>query len=58
MPEHFITMCMVKNTQNLINLICCETSIEAQKLRYFINKDDSGLLLNGTFFFKIGRAHV
>jgi len=50
-PEHFITMCMVKNTQNLVNLICCETYIESQKDTYFRNKDDTGFLLNGTFFF-------
>lgn len=50
-PEHFITMCMVKNTQNLINFICCETNIEAQKDIYFTNKDTTGLLLNGSFFF-------
>lgn len=50
-PEHFITMCMVKNTQNLINFICCETNIEVQKDIYFLNKDATGLLLNGSFFF-------
>jgi len=55
-PEHFITMCMVKNTQNLINLICCETYIESQKNLYFKNKDDTGFLLNGTFFFM--RDHI
>lgn len=42
---------MVKNTQNLINFICCETNIEIQKNNYFTNKDDTGLLLNGSFFF-------
>lgn len=50
-PHHFITMCMVRNTQNLINFICCETNIEAQKDIYFRNNDATGFLLNGSFFF-------
>jgi hypothetical protein len=49
-PEHFITLCMVKNGQNNINLICCNMISEDQSELHFIDKISSGLLLNGTFF--------
>lgn len=50
MPPQYISMCMVKNGQNNINLICCETTIDTQIVMNFSDVASSGFLLNGTFF--------
>lgn len=49
-PEHFITLCMIKNGNNNINLICCNVITENQKDKHFNDKESSGILLNGAFF--------
>jgi hypothetical protein len=54
MPDQYITMCMVKNGQNNINLICCETTIDSQININFSDVAGSGFLLNGTFFITEG----
>jgi hypothetical protein len=49
-PDPFINMIMIKNGNNNIDLICCNTLIENQEIMYLRNKSDSGAIINGTFF--------
>jgi hypothetical protein len=49
-PDPFINMVMIKNGNNNIDLICCDLFIEDQERINFINKSDTGAIINGTFF--------